>query len=134
MLAYPVVVYKDENGDFGAMVPDLPGCVSAGSSQVEVIQEVTEALYTHLEGMVIDGDDIPAPSVSFDAFQGLFSETGFVCWAIAQIDPAKISKESERLNVTLPKYLVNQITYQPENRSEFLAIAASKELQRRSRA
>ena len=35
-MRYPVVIHKDENSDFGVMVPDIPGCYSAGDTYDEV--------------------------------------------------------------------------------------------------
>lgn len=48
-----------------------------------------------------------------------------------QIDPMKISSETERFNVVLPRWLVNLIAKESENRSAFLTVAATNELKRR---
>jgi predicted RNase H-like HicB family nuclease len=42
-------------------VPDLPGCVSAGTTQEEVLQLIQEAIELHIESMVKGGERIPAP-------------------------------------------------------------------------
>ncbi|MCZ6616833.1 MAG: type II toxin-antitoxin system HicB family antitoxin [Gammaproteobacteria bacterium] len=51
MVTYPVVVYKDEESDYGTVVPDLPGCVSAGASLSIAMEMTNEAVQCHLEGM-----------------------------------------------------------------------------------
>jgi predicted RNase H-like HicB family nuclease len=61
MTQYLVVIEQSPEG-FGAYVPDLPGCVSAGGSQDEVLQLIREAIEMHIEAMVKDGESVPAPA------------------------------------------------------------------------
>jgi predicted RNase H-like HicB family nuclease len=42
--------------------PDLPGCVTAGSTLDEAREMAAEALALHLDGLEEDGVAIPAPS------------------------------------------------------------------------
>ena len=58
---YAVVIEKAE-GNYGAYVPDLPGCVATGRTIEEVEREIQEAIEFHLEGMRADGLAIPEPS------------------------------------------------------------------------
>jgi predicted RNase H-like HicB family nuclease len=58
---YAVVIEKGE-GNYGAYVPDLPGCVATGTTIEEVEREIQEAIEFHLEGMRADGLPIPEPS------------------------------------------------------------------------
>jgi len=59
-MKYLVVIEEGREG-FGAYVPDLPGCVSAGTTQEEVLQLIKEAIELHIESMVKDGERVPAP-------------------------------------------------------------------------
>ena len=59
--AYAVVLEKGETS-YGAYVPDLPGCVAVGDTLEEVERLIQEAIEFHLEGMVSDGDAVPAPT------------------------------------------------------------------------
>ena len=43
------------------LVPDLPGCYTAGNTVADVLQQAVEAIELHLEGMLRDGDPIPEP-------------------------------------------------------------------------
>ena len=43
------------------MVPDLPGCVSAGDSVEDALEMAKEAIEFHLVGMLTDGEAVPAP-------------------------------------------------------------------------
>lgn len=132
MQAYPVVVYKDPNSDYGTVVPDLPGCYSAGSTLSEALEQTREAIYTHLEGMAKDGEVAPAPSdLSIIQASGNYSDA--VAYAIVEIDLNKVSTETERVNITLPKWLISSIDATEPNRSRFLAESAIKALQEKRR-
>ena len=61
--AYTVVIEKGEN-NYGAYVPDLPGCVSTGKTVEETQRNIQEAIEFHLEGMREDGDPIPEPTAT----------------------------------------------------------------------
>jgi len=58
-MQYPIFIHKDFNSDYGVIVPDLPGCFSAGNTIEEAIQNAQEAIKCHLEGLQLDGDTIP---------------------------------------------------------------------------
>jgi predicted RNase H-like HicB family nuclease len=54
-----LVVYEDAGPNFSAYVPDLPGCVSTGSTKEEVACNIREAIALHLAGMREDGEPMP---------------------------------------------------------------------------
>ena len=60
-MRYAVVIEKGE-GNFGAYVPDLPGCVATGATVEEVGREIQEAIEFHIEGLRADGLTVPEPS------------------------------------------------------------------------
>jgi predicted RNase H-like HicB family nuclease len=61
-MRYTVIIEKEPTTDWGAYVPDLPGCVAVGKTEDEVKQLIREAIELHLRGMREDGDPIPEPS------------------------------------------------------------------------
>ena len=61
MSGYAVVI-EHEGESWGAYVPDLPGCVAAGSSRAEVERLIREAIPLHLEAMRERGEEIPPPT------------------------------------------------------------------------
>ena len=61
-MRYAVVIEKTEN-NYGAWVPDLPGCVAVGDTVEEVEEMIQGAIEMHLAGMREDGDPIPPPTV-----------------------------------------------------------------------
>lgn len=60
VMRYANVIEKTEN-NFGAWVPDLPGCVAIGKAVEIVQQRMGDAINSHLAGMREDGDPIPPP-------------------------------------------------------------------------
>ena len=59
---YPVVIHKDKDSDYGVTVPDLPGCFSAGGTMEEALENAHEAILCHAEGLMMDGEPVPAPT------------------------------------------------------------------------
>ena len=64
-LQYAVIFEKTGTG-YSAYVPDLPGCVAAGSTRQDVEKLIRGAIQMHLEGMREDGDPIPSPTTWTD--------------------------------------------------------------------
>ncbi|MCY3667251.1 MAG: type II toxin-antitoxin system HicB family antitoxin [Gemmatimonadetes bacterium] len=62
-MKYSVVIEKTDNG-YSAYAPDLPGCIAAGDSQVEVEELIREAIIMHLESLREHGDPVPEPQTS----------------------------------------------------------------------
>ena len=58
---YAVVIEKT-SGNYSAYVPDLPGCVATGSTEVEVEKLLREAIEMHVAGLREDGVQVPPPS------------------------------------------------------------------------
>jgi len=55
------VVIENAGPNYSAYVPDLPGCVSTGSSVEETERNIREAIRLHIEGLREDGLPIPSP-------------------------------------------------------------------------
>lgn len=60
-MKYMVVIEKGATG-YGAHVPDLPGCITVGETNEEVIQLIREAVEFHIDGLREAGEPVPAPS------------------------------------------------------------------------
>ena len=61
MAGYIALVHKDEGTSYGVSFPDVPGCISAGDTFEDAIENAAEALAGHFALMRADGDVIPAP-------------------------------------------------------------------------
>ena len=133
---YPIAIESgDEAHAWGVIVPDLPGCFSAGDSLEEAIINAREAIAAHLELLIELGNDVPPVSgmgdlVEKDEYRGL-------TWALVDIDVSRLMGGSEKINVTLPKALIDRIdrcvARHPEykSRSGFLAQAAIERITKR---
>lgn len=60
-LQYLVRINKDSDSDWGASVPDLPGCVATGKTIDVTLRRIQEAIEIHLQGMREDGLRPPRP-------------------------------------------------------------------------
>ncbi|HHQ6595621.1 type II toxin-antitoxin system HicB family antitoxin [Serratia fonticola] len=126
---YPIAIEAgDDKHAYGVTVPDLPGCFSAGDTLDEAISAAKEAITGHIELLVEMGHDIPAVS----SVGELAKDPAFAgyTWAVVDIDVSRLLGGSEKINVTLPKSLIDRIdrcvATHPEfkSRSGFLAEAA----------
>jgi predicted RNase H-like HicB family nuclease len=61
MKEYAVVIEKGPR-NYGAWVPDLPGCVAVAKTRRGVVKLIREAIAFHIDGMRRDGDPIPEPT------------------------------------------------------------------------
>lgn len=57
------VLYERGERNWSAYVPDLPGCVATGTTREETEQHIREAISFHIEGLKIDGEPVPEPTV-----------------------------------------------------------------------
>lgn len=55
-----LVVYESGPSNLSGFAPDVPGCASTGSSLEQMRKNLREALEFHLEGLLLDGQPIPA--------------------------------------------------------------------------
>ena len=60
------VIYEKGETNWGAIVPDLPGCVSIGDTLEEVQENVKEAIVLYLEVLAERGEEIPEPLMKVD--------------------------------------------------------------------
>ena len=56
---YIALVHKDKGTSYGVSFPDVPGCISAGDTFEEAIENASQALAGHLAIMEADGDPVP---------------------------------------------------------------------------
>lgn len=61
MKSYAVVFEKAVN-NWAAYVPDLPGCVTTGTTLEDTRRLIAEAIEFHIEGMRLHGEAVPEPT------------------------------------------------------------------------
>jgi len=60
-MRYRVLIEVDEDGQYVAEVPALPGCVSQGKTRSEGLSNVKEAIAAYLESLRKHGEPVPPP-------------------------------------------------------------------------
>ena len=126
-MLYPVAVEAgDAKHAFGVVVPDLPGCFSAGDTFEEALVNAREAIELHVEGLLDAGEQVPAPS-PVDKLAADPDLKGFV-WAFIDVPAEALDNAVERVNVTIPRRVLHAIDQaaqrQNKTRSAYLAEAA----------
>ncbi len=119
-----------ETGDsrhaHGGVVPDLPGCFSAGDTLDDALTNAQEAILLHLEGLLDEGQPVPEPG----DIERLRRKREFRnwTWAVVDVDLSQLGDKAARINITLPQRILRAVDAharrQGETRSGFLARAA----------
>jgi predicted RNase H-like HicB family nuclease len=61
-IQYLVRINRDPHSDWGASVPDLPGCVATGKTLDSALRRIEQAMALHVRGLRDDGLPVPRPS------------------------------------------------------------------------
>jgi predicted RNase H-like HicB family nuclease len=124
MIHYPVVIEPgSETTAWGVIVPDLPGCFSAGDTLDEALAAAQEAAAAWIDSTLDGGGAIPPPS----PLQALRTNPDFIghVFAVIAIDPAILDDRAERVNITLPRRVLHRLDALAkaagETRSGFIA-------------
>lgn len=117
---------SSENSAFGVVVPDLPGCFSAGDTLDQAVDNAREAIDLWCETVIEDGGEVPvAKTLAEHQLDPDFS--GWI-WAVVEVSVERYFGPAEKLNITLPRLLLAKIDEyarsRGETRSGFLAKAA----------
>ena len=126
MTSYIALLRKEKNSDFGVEFPDLPGCISAGSTLEEARMMAEEALAAHIAFLHEDGDAVPAPS-PLDSVSKRAEMKGAVAFMVELKEP---SDKAIRINITVPERVLQLIDAAVApmggNRSAFMVSAAEE--------
>ncbi|WP_219703249.1 type II toxin-antitoxin system HicB family antitoxin [Marinomonas lutimaris] len=131
-MKYPIVLHTDNGVSYGVTVPDVPGCFSAGDTFDEALEMAEEAIFSHLELLFEEGEDIPTASpISVHKDNPDYADG---VWAVVNVDITPLLGKSEKINVTLPHLLITKIDKMVaanpkyKSRSGFLAEASKRVL------
>ena len=130
-MRYPIAIETgNDNQAFGVVVPDLPGCFSAGDTLDDAIDNSKESITLWIETVLDSGGTVPQPgSVENHAHNPEFS--GWI-WAVVEIDGYLFDDRSERVNISMPKRILERIdryaAAHHSTRSGFLVTAALEKI------
>jgi predicted RNase H-like HicB family nuclease len=124
---YPIAIETGNRRQaYGVVVPDLPGCYSAGDTLEEAIANAREAILLHLESLLDDKQPLPTPTDL--AVLRRRREHRDRTWALVDIDLSELGDKATRINITLPQRILRAVDAHArrrgETRSGFLARAA----------
>ena len=54
-----LVIFEKTSTGYSAYAANLPGCIATGSTKIETEQNMYEALKFHLEGLELEGSEVP---------------------------------------------------------------------------
>jgi predicted RNase H-like HicB family nuclease len=121
---YPIVIEPGtETTAFGVIVPDLPGCFSAGDSLDEAMAAAEEAAAAWIDAALDAGQTIPPPS-DLAAIHELPEYKGWT-FGVITLDPGLLDDTIERVNITLPRRVLRRLDARArsanQSRSGFIA-------------
>jgi predicted RNase H-like HicB family nuclease len=123
-MIYPIAIeIGDAETAYGIVVPDLPGCFSAGDTMDEAMKNAAQAIYAWIEAALDAGQEIPKPS----SLESVRDSPAYEGWAfgIVAVDPAALDSTPERVNIILPRRILRLLDAKAktngESRSGYIA-------------
>ncbi len=107
-MRYPIAIEPGtKTTAFGVVVPDLPGCFSAGDTLDEAVAGAEEAAAAWVDAALDAGNAIPAPST----LDEVHANADFSGWAFGfiELDPSLLDDTIERVNITLPRRVLKRL-------------------------
>ena len=107
-MRYPILIEEGtETSAFGVVVPDLPGCFSAGDTLDEAVEAAKEAAAAWIDAALDQGMPVPPPS-TLEAVRNL---RGYKGWTVGIVDleDSFFDDTIERVNITLPRRVLRRL-------------------------
>jgi predicted RNase H-like HicB family nuclease len=123
-MRYPIAIEsRTDQTAYGVVVPDLPGCFSAGETLDDAIAGAEEAGLAWIDAALDAGEAIPEPS-PLEAIRAKQEFTGWIL-SLVTINPAALDDTVERVNITLPRRVLRRLDQEAraagETRSGYIA-------------
>ncbi len=109
-MKYPIAIEPgDKNHAYGVVVPDLPGCYSAGDTLDIAYENAKEAIAGWIEVELDEGHDIPLPS----KIEDIAKQKDFKGWimGVVEIPDDLMSKKAQRVNITLSGRVLRRLDF-----------------------
>ncbi|WP_395714442.1 type II toxin-antitoxin system HicB family antitoxin [Reyranella sp.] len=107
-MRYPILIEEGTDSTaFGVVVPDLPGCFSAGDTLDEAVEAAKEAAAAWIDAALDRGVSVPAPS----SLQAARKLRGYKGWAVGliELEDTYFDDTAERVNITLPRRVLQRL-------------------------
>ncbi|KIG04246.1 type II toxin-antitoxin system HicB family antitoxin [Caballeronia concitans] len=126
-MEFAIAIHKDPESCYGVTVPNVPGVFSAGDTIEEALRNAKEAIVCHVQAIIEEGDKVIIDSTSIEELVAN-PDYADAIWAFVEVDLSKLDSKPERINISLPRFVLHKIdSYveaRHETRSGFLARAA----------
>ena len=107
-MRYPILIEEGTDmAAFGVVVPDLPGCFSAGDTLDEAVDAAKEAAAAWIDTALDQGMAVPGPSTLEEA-RRLRGYKGWVVGLI-EVEDSLFDDTIERVNITLPRRVLRRL-------------------------
>lgn len=113
-MKYPIAIEPgDKSHAYGVIVPDLPGCFSAGNTIELAFENIKEAIAGWVEMELDEGHPIPLPS----KIEDIAKQAEFKGWIFGIVDvPEELSSDkAQRVNITLSTRVLRRLDYLAKN-------------------
>ena len=121
---------------YGVVVPDLPGCFSAGDTVEDAFENARTAIDAHCEMLAEKSLGMPVAN-SMSVWQSKRGYKGWT-WGIVEVPIEKYFGPAEKVNITVPARVLKRIdafaSKQGESRSGFFVRAAEQVMRIAKRA
>ena len=109
-MKYPIAIeIGDDKHAYGVVVPDLPGCFSAGDTLDEAFENAKEAISGWIELEMEEGHAIPQPS----SIGEISKQEDFKGWffGVVDVQPESLSDKAQRVNITISARVLRRLDY-----------------------
>lgn len=96
-MRYPIYIHKTDTGTYSGFVPDIQGCLFAGDTFDETIEDAAGAIDAHVEFTVDEGGRIPVAR-TFDTYLDDPDCQGGT-WAYIDVDLSRYDSRSVKPNI-----------------------------------
>jgi predicted RNase H-like HicB family nuclease len=130
-MEFPIAVHKDDGSVYGVTVPDIPGVHSWGDTIDDAVRNAREAIIGHVMTLVELGEDV---GFNCSTIEELVTRPEFAgaVWALVDVDLSRLDAKPERINISLPRFVLRKIdayvATRHETRSGFIARVALEAL------
>ena len=104
----PVAIFKDEGSVYGVNVPGIRGCHSWGDTIDDALKNAREAIYSHVETLVELGAPVEIGQSSIEVLAQQAEYAGAV-WALVNVELEKLDSKPERINISIPRFVLSKI-------------------------
>ena len=104
---FPIVIHREEKGNYIVTVPDLLGCSAKGRNLDEAILNTRETVDLHLARLIDEGYTIPMPSdIELLHHNPDYAEAFF---GVVSVDMDKLPTKMVRIHVTIAEHLLKTV-------------------------